>query len=88
MALRDNPAVIDYVLQTTGYSKINYIGHSQSTTAQIILLAQKPEYNDKLCVSSLMALLPLKGNLAIASKLVIEDVLIRFTVSISNTVQN
>mmetsp|Transcript_35516 Transcript_35516/g.54337 ORF Transcript_35516/g.54337 Transcript_35516/m.54337 type:complete len:88 (+) Transcript_35516:404-667(+) len=32
MGVYDTPAVIDYILGQTGYSKINYIGHSEGTS--------------------------------------------------------
>lgn len=28
----DTPAVIDYIISQTGFSKISYIGHSEGTT--------------------------------------------------------
>jgi len=32
MGTYDTPAVIDYILDQTGYDKINYIGHSEGTS--------------------------------------------------------
>lgn len=32
MGTYDTPAVIDFILKTTGAEKINYIGHSEGTT--------------------------------------------------------
>lgn len=48
MATYDLPALIDYVLARTGQSKLVYIGHSQGTLTMTALLAEKPEYADKL----------------------------------------
>lgn len=40
----DLPASMEYVRQTTGASKINYIGHSQGTTVFIMLYMHNPSY--------------------------------------------
>lgn len=32
MGTKDTPAVIDYILKSTGADKINYLGHSEGTT--------------------------------------------------------
>ena len=39
---------IDTILEKTGQSKLTYIGHSMGTTVSYILLASKPEYNEKI----------------------------------------
>jgi lysosomal acid lipase/cholesteryl ester hydrolase len=44
----DLPAMIDYVLQKTGQSKLHYIGHSQGTTAFFVMASIKPQYNSKI----------------------------------------
>lgn len=56
MGTMDLPAVIDYVLQTTGENKLHYIGHSMGSSAGLVLLSVKPEYNQKL--HSLIGLAP------------------------------
>lgn len=56
MGTMDLPAVIDYVLQTTGEKKLHYIGHSMGSSAGLVLLSVKPEYNQKL--HSLIGLAP------------------------------
>lgn len=56
MGTTDLPAVIDYVLQTTGENKLHYIGHSMGSTVALVLLSLKPEYNQRL--HSLIALAP------------------------------
>jgi hypothetical protein len=48
MAFEDLPQVIDYVLDKTEYSKLNYIGHSMGTIMIYALLSEKVEYNDKV----------------------------------------
>lgn len=55
MGLHDQPAVIDYILEETNNSKVYYIGYSQGTTSMLVLLSEKPEYNDKIYAVSLMA---------------------------------
>ncbi|XP_054716028.1 gastric triacylglycerol lipase-like [Uloborus diversus] len=48
MAQYDLPAMIDYVLKTSGQAKLNYVGHSQGTSAAFALLSENPEYNKKV----------------------------------------
>lgn len=40
----DLPAMIDYILDRTGVSQLQFIGHSQGTTAFYVMSSQKPEY--------------------------------------------
>lgn len=46
----DLAAQIDYVLEKTKQKQISLVGHSQGTTAGLVLLAERPEYNDKVLV--------------------------------------
>lgn len=55
MGIYDHPAVVDYILPLTGFPKVYFIGHSQGTSSWLVFLSRKPAYNDKVCVSSLMA---------------------------------
>ncbi|XP_037051234.1 lipase 3-like [Bradysia coprophila] len=55
MGIYDHPAVIDYILYKTGHSKLYYLGHSQGTTNLLVLLSERPEYNQKIYAASLMA---------------------------------
>lgn len=55
MGVYDQPAIIDYVLAKTNTSKVHYIGYSQGTTSLLVMLSERPEYNDKICAASLMA---------------------------------
>lgn len=55
MGIYDLPATIDYVLHQTNHRKLKYIGYSQGVTTVIVLLSEKPEYNEKICVASLLA---------------------------------
>ncbi|XP_061723503.1 lipase 3-like [Cydia pomonella] len=47
----DLPAVIDYVMKSTGLPKVNFIGHSQGTTDFITMASLKPDYNAKIQLS-------------------------------------
>lgn len=62
MGLYDQPAVIDYILEKTMNTKLYYIGYSQGTTSIMVLLSEKPEYNDKIHIASLMAPVAFTGN--------------------------
>jgi len=44
----DLPAMIDYVLETTGMPDTFYIGHSQGTTSFYVMASERPEYNAKI----------------------------------------
>ncbi|XP_025016869.1 gastric triacylglycerol lipase isoform X3 [Tetranychus urticae] len=52
----DTPAVIDYILNQTGFSSLGWIGHSQGTMIMFGLLSEKPEYSAK--VKPFIALAP------------------------------
>lgn len=45
---QDLPAQIDYILQQTNQTELSLLGHSQGTTTGMILLSERPEYNDKI----------------------------------------
>jgi len=45
VAKYDIPAVIDMMLEKTGYEQIIYIGHSMGTTVSFSLLSTQPKYN-------------------------------------------
>lgn len=55
MGFYDLPAIIDYIRQVDFVSKVHYIGFSQGTSSLMVLLAERPEYNAKIHVASLMA---------------------------------
>lgn len=44
----DVPAIIDYILRSTGHSKLFYVGHSQGSTNYFVMGSLRPEYNDKV----------------------------------------
>jgi pimeloyl-ACP methyl ester carboxylesterase len=47
--------MLDFVLKKTNSSKLFFIGHSQGSAALMVLLSQRPEYNDKVISAHLMA---------------------------------
>lgn len=51
----DLPAMIDYVLQQTGKSRLHYIGFSQGTTSFFVMASLRPEYNEKIISMHAMA---------------------------------
>lgn len=51
----DIPANIDYILEKTNSTKVNYIGHSQGTTSFFVMMSERPEYNDKILFATMMA---------------------------------
>ena len=51
----DVPAMIDYVLDQTNSSKAFYVGHSQGCTVCMVMLSTRPEYNEKLFQTHLLA---------------------------------
>ncbi|KAL1501109.1 hypothetical protein ABEB36_006496 [Hypothenemus hampei] len=55
MAVYDLPATIDYILKQTGRKSVFYVGHSQGTTILMVLLAELPEYNEKIRIGVLLA---------------------------------
>ena len=50
----DYPAVVDYILEKTGFGKLNFVGYSMGTTQYLIFLSERPEYNDKIQVGYLL----------------------------------
>jgi pimeloyl-ACP methyl ester carboxylesterase len=56
MGTKDTPAVIDFILKTTGRSQLSYIGHSEGTTQIMSGASLIPEYyKQKLNVAVLLA---------------------------------
>lgn len=55
MGVYDQPAIVDYILAKTNASKLYYIGYSQGTTSLLVMLSERPEYNDKIYAASLLA---------------------------------
>ena len=51
----DYPAEIDYILNTTGFSDLFFVGYSMGTTQYFVLLSERPEYNEKIKAGFMMA---------------------------------
>lgn len=51
----DLPAAVDYILEKTNQVQLHYVGHSQGGTVFIVFLAMRPEYNQKIKSSYLLA---------------------------------
>ncbi|XP_025261798.1 lipase 3 isoform X2 [Camponotus floridanus] len=63
LGIYDLPAMIDYVLEMTGYEKIFYVGHSEGTTQFWVTASEKPEYNSKITLMIALAPAAFSGNL-------------------------
>lgn len=48
MGVYDQPAIIDFIIQTTKVGKVNHIGFSSGGGQLIITTSERPEYNDKV----------------------------------------
>ena len=56
MGTKDTPAVIDFILQRTGFKQLSYIGHSEGTTQIMAGASLMPEfYKEKLKVCIFLA---------------------------------
>ncbi|KAL6259241.1 hypothetical protein P5V15_009160 [Pogonomyrmex californicus] len=55
IGMYDLPAMIDYIIHTTGREKIFYLGHSQGTTTFFVMASERPEYQDKIQAMFAMA---------------------------------
>ena len=49
--------MIDYVLEKTHQTKLQYMGYSQGTTSFYVMCSERPEYNDK--VKSMVSMAPI-----------------------------
>lgn len=55
MGKYDIPAMIDKVLDVSKQNKTFYIGHSMGTTGFMVMANDRPEYQDKIVMASLLA---------------------------------
>ncbi|EDV32371.1 uncharacterized protein Dana_GF15802 [Drosophila ananassae] len=55
MGTYDIPATIDFILMSTGYSQLHYVGHSQGTVIFWIMGSERPEYMDKVFMMQALA---------------------------------
>jgi pimeloyl-ACP methyl ester carboxylesterase len=58
----DYPATIDHILQQTGHESLYFVGYSMGTTQYLVLLAERPEYNDKIAAGFLLGPTAILGN--------------------------
>lgn len=63
IAVYDMSAMIDYMLESTGETAIHYVGHSQGTTVFLVLMAEKPNYNEKIKTAHLLAPVAFMSNM-------------------------
>jgi len=73
MALHDFPTQINFVLQTTGYSKLSYIGHSEGTIQAFAGLSYNPSISQKLNIFIALAPVAYVGNLGVPMLKVLAD---------------
>jgi pimeloyl-ACP methyl ester carboxylesterase len=55
IGMYDLPAMVDYVLRVTGHSDLHFVGHSMGATIAVVMLSERPQYNDKLKITILLA---------------------------------
>lgn len=55
LGVLDMPALVDYILATTGQEKLHFIGHSQGTTVFFAFLSDRPEYSSKIKTAFMLA---------------------------------
>ncbi|XP_058840089.1 lipase 3-like [Topomyia yanbarensis] len=55
IGMYDLPAVIDRILEVTGFPSVHYVGHSQGCTAFCVMSSSLPEYDRKIKTGHLMA---------------------------------
>ncbi|XP_034250102.1 lipase 3-like [Thrips palmi] len=57
IGMNDIPAMIDFILDSTQHDSLVYVGHSQGTTAFLVMASMRPEYNAK--VKAFIAMAPI-----------------------------
>lgn len=75
---RDLPAMIDFIVETTGQEKMFYLGHSQGTTSFFVMATERPEYQEK--IKEMYAMAPIAYSGRMKSPLL--QLLAQFSVSI------
>lgn len=80
IGIYDVTAAIDYVLEKTGADKLHYSGVSQGTTVFLIALSMRPEYNEKVASSYLMAPVGSLANIGGFVKFIIDTQLAAFQI--------
>ena len=51
----DLKSIIDYVLAVSEQPSLYYVGHSMGTTALLVLLSARPQYNQRVRIAALLA---------------------------------
>ncbi|XP_016959939.2 lipase 3-like [Drosophila biarmipes] len=55
IGMEDLPAQFDYILSFTRQKALHFVGHSQGCTTLMVLLSMRPEYNEKIKTTTLLA---------------------------------
>ena len=55
LGIYDLPAEIDYILNLTQFQRIFYVGLSQGGTIYTVMTSDRPEYNNKIQLATLLA---------------------------------
>ena len=56
-ALEDYTTTIDYILQHTRKDSVYFVGYSMATAQYLMLLSEKPEYNNKIKAGFLLGMI-------------------------------
>ncbi len=48
--------MVDYVRSATGFDQVFSVAYSMATTAHLVMLSERPEYNDKIKAGFLVKL--------------------------------
>ena len=70
ISLRDNTAMIDYILIKTNSKKLFHVCHSEGCAELYIMVTLKPEYNDKISQSVNLAPAVLFGHPALLYRII------------------
>ncbi|XP_037952477.1 lipase 3-like [Teleopsis dalmanni] len=63
IGIYDVPNMIDYILKYTKKSQLQYVGHSQGTTVYLVMMSERPEYNNKIKSAHLLGPAAYMGNM-------------------------
>ncbi|XP_075151158.1 lipase 3-like [Haematobia irritans] len=63
IGIYDVPNMIDYILKNTNQSQLHYVGHSQGTTVYLVMMSEKPSYNNKIKSVHLLGPAAYMGNM-------------------------
>ncbi|XP_037952851.1 lipase 3 [Teleopsis dalmanni] len=51
----DLPAIVDYISKVSGKQQLHYVAHSQGSTVFLVLLSERPQYNERFASATLLA---------------------------------